>query len=59
MKILVIDDDRGLRKSLTLILTDAGYEVRAAEDGEEGLAVALSEKPQLILCDVWQHGVGR
>ena len=36
MKILVIDDDRGLRKSLTLILTDAGYEVRVAEDGEEG-----------------------
>ncbi len=52
MKILVIDDDRGLRKSLTLILTDAGYEVRVAEDGEEGLAVALSERPHLILCDV-------
>ncbi len=52
MKILIIDDDRGLRKSLTLILTDAGYEVRVAEDGEEGLAVALAENPQLILCDV-------
>jgi len=52
VKILVIDDDRGLRKSLTLILTDAGYEVRLAENGEEGLAVALAEKPQIILCDV-------
>ncbi len=52
MKILVVDDDRGLRKSLTLILTDAGYEVRVAEDGEEGLAVALAENPQVILCDV-------
>ena len=52
MKILIIDDDRGLRKSLTLILTDAGYEVRVAEDGEEGLAAALSEDPQMILCDV-------
>ncbi len=52
MKILVVDDDRGLRKSLTLILSDAGYEVRVAEDGEEGLAVALAEKPHLILCDV-------
>ncbi|MCK5651682.1 MAG: response regulator, partial [Gemmatimonadetes bacterium] len=52
MKILIIDDDRGLRKSLTLILTDAGYEVRVAEDGEEGLASALSENPQMILCDV-------
>lgn len=52
MKVLVVDDDRGLRKSLSLILTDAGYEVRVAEDGEEGLARALSERPHLILCDV-------
>ena len=52
MKILVVDDDRGLRKSLTLILSDAGYEVRVAEDGEEGLAMAVAERPQLILCDV-------
>ena len=52
MKILIIDDDRGLRKSLTLILSDAGYEVRVAEDGEEGLATAHAENPQLILCDV-------
>jgi len=52
VKILVVDDDKGLRKSLTLILSDAGYEVRVAEDGEEGLAAALAEKPNLILCDV-------
>ena len=52
MKILVVDDDRGLRKSLGLILTDAGYEIRVAEDGEEGLEKALAEKPDLILCDV-------
>lgn len=52
MKILVVDDDRGLRKSLSLILKDAGYEVLLAEDGAEGLATALSEKPRIILCDV-------
>jgi two-component system response regulator AtoC len=52
VKILVVDDDRGHRKSLGLILGDAGYEVRSAEDGEEGLSMALAEKPQLILCDV-------
>lgn len=52
MKILVIDDDRGHRKSLSLILGDAGYEVRSAEDGQEGLEKALAEKPQIILCDV-------
>jgi len=45
MKILVVDDDRGHRKSLTLILSDAGYEVRSAEDGEDGLEKAFSENP--------------
>ncbi len=52
MKILIIDDDAGLRKSLTLILDDAGYEVSQAEDGEKGLAAAMEWKPELILCDV-------
>ena len=52
MKILVIDDDAGLRKSLSLILSDAGYEVLQAEDGEAGLAAAFELKPDLILCDV-------
>jgi len=58
MKILVIDDDAGLRKSLTLILTDAGYEVVLAEDGEAGLATALEQRPHLILCDVRMPRLG-
>lgn len=52
MKILIIDDDSGLRKSVSLILTDAGYEVVHAEDGEQGLSVAGEERPDIILCDV-------
>lgn len=52
MKILIIDDDDGLRKSLTLILKDAGYEVVQAEDGEQGLATAREQSPDMILCDV-------
>ncbi len=52
MKILVIDDDAGLRKSLSLILADAGYHVLVAEDGEAGLAAAAEQGPDLILCDV-------
>lgn len=52
MKILVIDDDKGLRKSLTLILDDAGYPVLQAEDGREGLEKALAERPDIVLCDV-------
>ncbi len=56
-KILVVDDDAGLRKSLSLILTDGGYEVLAASDGLEGLAVAEREGPDLILCDVRMPGM--
>jgi two-component system response regulator AtoC len=52
VKILIVDDDAGLRKSVSLILTDAGYEVVGASDGEEGLTTAEQERPELILCDV-------
>lgn len=52
MKILIIDDDPGLRKSLSLILTDADYQVVSAEDGEKGLATAQEERPDMIMCDV-------
>ena len=52
MKILVIDDDRGLRRSLSMILEDAGYDVSQAGDGSDGLNKAAAEKPAMILCDV-------
>ncbi len=58
MKVLIIDDDAGLRKSLSLILGDAGYEVIQAEDGEVGLRVAAEEGPDLILCDVRMPKLG-
>ncbi len=58
MKVLIIDDDAGLRKSLSLILGDAGYEVVQAEDGELGLAVAREQLPDLILCDVRMPKLG-
>ncbi len=52
MKILIIDDDPGLRKSLSLILTDAGYQVVSAEDGAKGLATAEATQPDMIMCDI-------
>ncbi|HEX9887434.1 MAG TPA: sigma-54 dependent transcriptional regulator, partial [Longimicrobiales bacterium] len=57
MRILVVDDDAGLRKSLGLILGDAGHDVNAALDGEEGLSLAASWRPDMILCDVRMPGV--
>jgi two-component system response regulator AtoC len=51
-RILVIDDEAGLRHTLSLILREEGYEVATAEDGEVGLRAALAEPPDLVLCDV-------
>ncbi|CAN5816473.1 sigma-54 dependent transcriptional regulator [soil metagenome] len=58
MRILIIDDEPGLRQTVSLILADEGYEVQAASDGEEGLARALELKPDIILCDVRMPRLG-
>lgn len=52
MRVLVVDDDQGLRRSLSLILGDAGHEVFQATTGLEGLAAAEEHHPEIILCDV-------
>ncbi len=52
MTILIIDDEPGLRQTVSLILADEGYEVTTASDGEEGFARALEVQPDIILCDV-------
>jgi two-component system response regulator VicR len=51
-RILVIEDDRTLRKVYVTILTKEGFEVSAAVDGEEGLALAQKLEPDLILLDM-------
>jgi len=50
--VLVIDDEPGLRQSLGLLLSDAGYAITAESDGKRGLARALAEPFDLVLCDV-------
>jgi two-component system response regulator AtoC len=57
MRVLVIDDDAGLRKSVSLILQDAGHEGLLAQDATEGLNAAVAQSPDLILCDVRMPGL--
>ncbi len=52
MRLLIVDDDAGLRHSLALLLQEAGYEVVAEGDPEEALRRAGTEAFDLILCDV-------
>lgn len=51
-KVLVIEDDDILRKTLRHKLKDSGYTVVEAANGEEGLA-ALKQNPELILLDMY------
>ena len=50
--ILVIDDDNELRNALSEALSEAGFEVEVAENGQVGLDKALSLRPNLILLDL-------
>ncbi len=52
MKILVVDDAETIRKIAGELLTNAGYEVLKAEDGEQALALAHKEHPDLIVLDL-------
>lgn len=51
-KILVVDDNAVVLKSLTLKLKANGYEVVTAADGSEAVGAARREKPDLILLDI-------
>lgn len=51
-KILIVDDDPLLVKMYQTKFESDGYQVFTAGDGEEGLAKAKSEKPDIILLDV-------
>ena len=51
MKILIIEDDPGLRSTLQELLEAGGHAVLAAEDGVQGLALA-AQAPEFIFCDV-------
>lgn len=51
-RVLVVDDEPGLRQSLGLLLADAGYDVVAEGDGAHALERALGDPFDLILCDV-------
>ena len=50
-KILVVDDELGMRKYLTKLLTHNEYSVSAAENGVEGLEMLPKEQPDLVLVD--------
>ena len=52
MRVLIVDDDAGLRQSLALLLQEAGYDVVTEGDPEQALVRATGGTFDLVLCDV-------
>jgi two-component system nitrogen regulation response regulator NtrX len=55
-RVLVVDDEAGVRASLAGILADEGYAVDAVESGEAALAALEARRYDLVLLDVWLPG---
>ena len=60
-RVLVVDDEADIRKSVRLILTKAGFDVVEAEDGEKGIAAIKADGNALlvdaIICDLYMPKV--
>jgi DNA-binding response OmpR family regulator len=51
-RILLVDDDREIVESMQVALNAAGYEILVARDGNQGLAMAEREDPDLVILDM-------
>jgi len=52
LRILVIDDEKDFLELIKEQLELANYEVLTADNGEDGFTKAISEKPDLVICDI-------
>ena len=57
-KILIIDDEAGIRSSLQGILEDEGYAVKTTDSGEKGIDLIQNENFDLVLLDIWLPEMG-
>jgi len=55
--VLIVDDEEGIRESLSGIFEDEGYNVLTSSSGEEALTILKEQNPELILLDVWLPGI--
>src|SRR4029078_11100877 len=51
-KVMLVEDDNNLREIYEARLLAEGYEIVSAQDGEEALALAVKERPDLIIADI-------
>ncbi len=51
-KIIIVEDDVAMREIVAHKLSTSGYDVKEAEDGQQGIDMILAEKPHLVLLDL-------
>ena len=56
-KILLVDDEAGIRNVLKITLESSGYDVCLASDGETGLKTFIQEKPCIVVTDIKMPGI--
>ncbi len=56
-KILLVDDEAGIRKVLGIALADSGYQVLVAENGNQALEIFRAEQPPIVLTDIKMPGI--
>jgi two-component system nitrogen regulation response regulator NtrX len=56
-KVLIVDDEAGIRQSLVGVLSDEGYDCKAVADGEAGLEEIAKESYEAVLLDIWMPGM--
>jgi two-component system nitrogen regulation response regulator NtrX len=55
--ILIVDDEEGIRQTLSDILEDEGYCILTAKTGEEAVKIAKESQPDLVILDIWLPGI--
>jgi two-component system nitrogen regulation response regulator NtrX len=55
--VMIVDDEEGIRTTLSGIFEDEGYETVAAESGEEAIRLAKEHNPDVVVLDVWLSGM--
>jgi two-component system, NtrC family, nitrogen regulation response regulator NtrX len=56
-KVLIVDDEEGIRESLASILRDERYAVDAVASGEDALSLVAKNEFQVVLLDIWLPGI--
>ena len=57
LRMLIVDDEEGMRNTLRRIMMTKGFEVRVATDGSEAISIAEEFQPQILLMDIRMPGM--